>query len=146
MGLNPFWLSWCYSLQISNGDGEGHAGGTKRRGKVYGKRSRGHKLLRRQSPKLPIVPLQRTSTQCAVTSSEGEQLWTQSIIGVIIRALVCKRYHPIDLGLLVALAIIDLSKPYFLIVGGFLRSRPRGQRCFTGTLLIIHNVFILKRG
>lgn len=23
MGLNPFWLSWCYSLQISNEDGEG---------------------------------------------------------------------------------------------------------------------------
>lgn len=59
MGLNPFWLSWCYSLQISNGDGEGRAGGMKRRGKVYGSRSRGHKLLRRQSPKLPIVPLQR---------------------------------------------------------------------------------------
>lgn len=54
-----------------------------------------------------------------VTSSEGEQIWTQSIIGVIIQALVCKRCRPIDLGVLVALAVIDLFKPYFLIICGF---------------------------
>lgn len=35
MGLNPFWLSWCYSLQISNGDGEGGVSrGGERKGKV----------------------------------------------------------------------------------------------------------------
>lgn len=37
MGLNPFWLSWCYSLQISNGDGEGRVAGKKRRERCLGK-------------------------------------------------------------------------------------------------------------
>ena len=40
MGLNPFWLSWCYSLQISNGDGEGcesgGGGGDRERGRKGG--------------------------------------------------------------------------------------------------------------
>lgn len=54
-----------------------------------------------------------------MTSSEGEQIWTQSIIGVIIQALVCKLCHPIDPSVLVALAVIDLFKPYFLIIGDF---------------------------
>lgn len=52
-------------------------------------------------------------------SSEGEQIWTQSIIGVIIQVLVCKRCRPIDWGVLAG-AVIDVFKPYLLIIGGFM--------------------------
>lgn len=48
MGLNPFWLSWCYSLQISNGDGEGRVKEKKKEGKVQRKGNGGksqHKKL-----------------------------------------------------------------------------------------------------
>lgn len=50
MGLNPFWLSWCYSLQISKGDGRG-VWGEEKGGKVYGK-GVGAKVTAKQSPKL----------------------------------------------------------------------------------------------
>lgn len=36
MGLNPFWLSWCYSLQISNGDREEGVRGGQKGGKGGG--------------------------------------------------------------------------------------------------------------
>lgn len=58
MGLNPFWLSWCYSLQISNGDREGwevvvvvEEG---MEGKVEGKEGRSHS--KKQTLKLPVIP------------------------------------------------------------------------------------------
>lgn len=60
MGLNPFWLSWCYSLQISNGDGEGRAGGDETEGKgVREKGAGGTSCCEDKVQKLPIVPLQR---------------------------------------------------------------------------------------
>lgn len=42
MGLNPFWLSWCYSLQISNEDGEGRVP-EKRGEKTQNKKKKGGK-------------------------------------------------------------------------------------------------------
>lgn len=41
MGLNPFWLSWCYSLQILKWRQGGACRGEETDGKVYGKRSGG---------------------------------------------------------------------------------------------------------
>lgn len=56
MGLNPFWLSWCYSLQISNGDGEGGVSrGGERKGKVE-KKGGGKSHSKKQILKLPIIP------------------------------------------------------------------------------------------
>lgn len=52
MGLNPFWLSWCYSLQISNG--EGGVGGRKE-GKVEGMGRGGGKSHSKNKLKLPII-------------------------------------------------------------------------------------------
>lgn len=68
MGLNPFWLSWCYSLQISNEDGEGRVregrgkknrGGKKREGKRWtGRRLRSETRLNlvTPSPQSPPPP------------------------------------------------------------------------------------------
>lgn len=55
-----------------------------------------------------------------MTSRGGErEKWKRSIIGIIIQVLVCKRCSLIDWAVLVALTIIDLLKPYFLIISGF---------------------------
>lgn len=60
MGLNPFWLSWCYSLQISNEDREGRVrGGAKKEGKVHREGSRGKSQRLQQTPKLPIIPYEQ---------------------------------------------------------------------------------------
>lgn len=48
-----------------------------------------------------------------------EEKGKTSVIGIIIQVLVCKRCSLIDLAVLVALTIIDLLKPYFLIISGF---------------------------
>lgn len=140
MGLNPFWLSWCYSLQISNGDGEGHVGARGEWRERCSGKGVGAQVFVKTKSKTFHHPSQTGSTQCMVTSSEGEQIWTQSIIGVIFQALVCKRCRPIDSGVLVAFTVIDLFKPYFLIIGGFT------FMAAWATLLFIHNVFILKHG
>ena len=59
MGLNPFWLSWCYSLQISDGDGEGSVRGKRQEGKVYWEGERGQKSWKKQTLKLPVIPHQQ---------------------------------------------------------------------------------------
>lgn len=53
MGLNPFWLSWCYSLQISNEDGEGRVREGEKKNK---KKKKGGKRWtgRRPRSKTPI--------------------------------------------------------------------------------------------
>lgn len=43
----------------------------------------------------------------------------ESIIGVIIQALVCKRRSGIDCVVFIALAVIDLLKPYLLLICDF---------------------------
>lgn len=75
----------------------------------------------------------------------GKKNGNRSIIGVIIRVLVCKRCSFIDQGVLVALAIIDLLKPYFHIISGFcVRGRTRQRFKVVVGALIIHNVFVLS--
>lgn len=97
MGLNPFWLSWCYSLQISNGgrvgwwvvylDVVGEVGGAK----VAAKN------------KLRNFPSSLTGKKQSINNDitwrgkgVGRKKWKGSIIGVIIQVLVCKRCSRID--------------------------------------------------
>lgn len=48
-----------------------------------------------------------------------KQVGGESIIGVIIQVLVCKRSSAIDYAVPIALAVIDFLKPYFLLMNGF---------------------------
>lgn len=64
MGLNPFWLSWCYSLQISNGDGEGRVKEKKKEGKVQRKGNRG----KSQHKKLWNFPSSLTSRKWSISN------------------------------------------------------------------------------
>ncbi len=102
MGVNPFWLScWC-SLQISTGRA--------------GERVRAKNKL----GKLLIIVHRKESIGNDIMKERKKQRGGgESIISVIIQALVCKCCSTIDLVVFIALAIIDLLKPYFLLIGGF---------------------------
>lgn len=101
MGLNPFWLSWCYSLQISNEEGEGRVREQKTKNKKKeGKVDRKEAAERNSGEKkLPITPHTHTHTlhkqeavDELVTSRERRlEKWKGSIIGIIIQVLVCQR-------------------------------------------------------
>lgn len=97
MGLNPFWLSWCYSLQISNGDGEGHvwAAGW---GVVW----------QNKVQNFPSSPVKQEAL-IGRPKMEAINYWGYN-------SIQCRL---IDSRILIPLALIDLLKPYFLIIGGF---------------------------
>lgn len=96
MGLNPFWLSWCYSLQISNGDGEGNARGKRKGGKVQGKGSGGKSHSENKLWNFPSSLTSRKQSMNNDITRRREEKWKRSIIGIIIQVLVCKRCSLID--------------------------------------------------
>lgn len=69
--------------------------------------------MTKQSPKLPIIPCQTGNTQCSDLigrpKMEAINYWGYN-------SIQCRL---IDSGILIPLALIDLLKPYFLIIGGF---------------------------
>lgn len=76
-----------------------------------------------------------------MTSQEGkkekQQGERESIIGVIIQALVCKRCSAIDCVVFIALAIIDLLKPYFSLICGC--------KCATNQPVVFKNRVIITQ-
>lgn len=114
MGLNPFWLSWCYSLQISNGDGEGHVGWggrTKRGERCTRKRAGGPSCCKNKVQNFPSALHQQEALRDLIRSPKMDVInyWR-------FNSIQCRL---IDLSVLIAPAVIDLLKPYFLIIGGF---------------------------
>lgn len=147
MGLNPFWLSWCYSLEIykwrKRWRGVFGWGGVRVWG-VHGGWEKTGWSRSRSKNKLWNFPSSLIATKESInndiTCVEGGDL-KRSIIGVIIQVLVCKRCSLIDWAVLVALNHYWLVKTIFSHHQCFYVLCTRVTIRFYGALIIQH-VFI----